>query len=162
MAKPAETKVDDSETVVDEVLPLALTFTNPYEEELIKTAKTIGTPGKGILAADESTGTIGKRLASIGVKNEEVNRRKYRQLLFTTPDLEKYISGVIMYDETLRQKSDKNIAFVDILKKKGIITGIKTDKVCAIYRHYIPIIYGIYCYIDNILYVFGFILCVYI
>ena len=67
--------------------------------------------GKGILAADESTGTIGKRLAPIGVENTEENRRIYRQLLFTTPELNKHISGVIMFEETLFQKGDEGADF---------------------------------------------------
>jgi len=73
-----------------------------FKDELIRTAKAIGTPGKGILAADESTGTIGKRFDEIGVSNTENNRRAYRELLFTTPGLSKHISGVIMFDETAR------------------------------------------------------------
>jgi len=67
----------------------------------------MSTPGKGILAADESTGTIGKRFAMINVENTEENRRKYRELLFTTPDLEKHISGVILFEEsTMHSTSD--------------------------------------------------------
>ena len=75
-----------------------------YAAELIATARYIASPGKGILAADESTGTIGKRFAPIGVENVEDNRRKYRQLLLTTPGLGAHISGCIMYEETLFQK----------------------------------------------------------
>lgn len=87
--------------------------------------------GKGLLAADESTGTIGKRFASIKLDNVEENRRVYRQLLFTTNPEQKlsdYISGVILYEETLFQKTDAGVPFVDILKKAGIIPGIKVDK----------------------------------
>lgn len=87
--------------------------------------------GKGLLAADESTGTIGKRFASIKVENVEENRRLYRQLLFTTSPEYKvadFISGVILYEETLYQKTDSGEPFVDILKKAGIIPGIKVDK----------------------------------
>lgn len=73
-----------------------------FKAELIQTAKDICAPGKGILAADESTGTIGKRFDTIGVENNLANRQAYRELLFTTPDLEKYISGVIMFDETCK------------------------------------------------------------
>jgi len=65
----------------------------------------MSTPGKGILAADESTGTIGKRFAMINVENTEENRRKYRELLFTTPDLEKHISGVILFEESTMHKT---------------------------------------------------------
>ena len=74
-------------------------------DELIATANYIGTPGKGILAADESTGTIGKRLSSINVENVESNRRALRELLFTTPGALECLSGVILFEETLYQKS---------------------------------------------------------
>jgi len=98
-------------------------------EELRRVAEAIVHPGKGILAADESTGTIGKRLSSIHLENNEDNRRKYRQLLFTSDDVvAKNISGVILYHETLYQKSDDGTPFVQILKRKGIIPGIKVDK----------------------------------
>ncbi len=76
-----------------------------YEQELIATANAIAAPGKGILAADESTGTIGKRFQSINLDNTEDNRRAYRQLLFPTPGLGQYISGCIMFEETLYQKT---------------------------------------------------------
>ncbi|CAD5211345.1 unnamed protein product [Bursaphelenchus xylophilus] len=102
-------------------------LTKEREEELKKIAAQILTPGKGILAADESTGSIGKRLASINLENTEENRRKYRQLLFTTPNLNKNISGVILYEETFHQKADNGERFVDILKKNGIVPGIKLD-----------------------------------
>lgn len=72
-----------------------------FKEELIENAKRISRPGFGILAADESTGTIGNRFSKINVENTEENRRAYRELLFTTEDLEKYISGIIMFEETL-------------------------------------------------------------
>lgn len=71
-----------------------------FRKELAETAQKIATAGKGILAADESTGTIGKKFTAIGVENNEENRRAYRELLFTTPGLEQYISGVILYSET--------------------------------------------------------------
>jgi len=101
---------------------------NKYAAELIETARAIASPGKGILAADESTGTIGQRFQSIKVENTEENRRKYRQLLFTAEGVEQYISGVILYEETLYQKADNGTPFVDVLKSKGIIPGIKVDK----------------------------------
>jgi len=100
----------------------------PFEAELIATARAIAAPGKGILAADESTGTIGQRFEKIGVENSEENRRKYRQLLFHTKDIEKFISGVILFEETLYQKNDDGAMFVDVMKSKGIIPGIKVDK----------------------------------
>ena len=74
-------------------------------DELIANAAYIGSPGKGILAADESTGTIGKRFASINVENVESNRRALRELLFTTPGALQYISGIILFEETLYQKT---------------------------------------------------------
>jgi len=72
-----------------------------FKTELIQTAREICAPGKGILAADESTGTIGQRFSSISVDNTEVNRKAYRELLFTAPQIEKSISGVIMFEETV-------------------------------------------------------------
>jgi fructose-bisphosphate aldolase class I len=99
-----------------------------YKDELIKNARLICTPGKGILAADESTGTIQKRFDSIKVENTEENRRSYRELLFTAPDVEKYLSGVIMYDETFYQKTKDGVLFRDLLTKRGILPGIKVDK----------------------------------
>lgn len=82
---------------------------------------------KGLLAADESTGTIGKRLASIGLDNTEEYRQSYRELLFTTPGFEQYISGVILYDETIRQSSSGGQSFVDMLTSRGVLPGIKVD-----------------------------------
>jgi len=99
-----------------------------FAEELIATARGIAAAGKGILAADESTGTIGARFKPINVENNEENRRRYRELLFTSSGIENYISGVIMYEETLFQKSKDGTPFADLLKKKGIITGIKVDQ----------------------------------
>lgn len=99
------------------------------QSELKRIANAITSPGKGILAADESTGTMGKRLANIGLENTEENRRKYRELLFTTDkELGNYISGVILFHETLYQKSDSGVPFVELIKGLGIIPGIKVDK----------------------------------
>ncbi|CDJ65822.1 fructose-1,6-bisphosphate aldolase, putative [Eimeria necatrix] len=97
-------------------------------KELAATAKAIAAPGKGILAADESTGTIQKRFDSIKVKNEESNRAAYRDLLFSTEGLGQYISGCILFEETLFQKNQAGVLMVDLLKKQGIIPGIKVDK----------------------------------
>lgn len=98
------------------------------QDELRKIANAIVSPGKGILAADESVGTMGKRLQDIGLENTEENRRKYRQLLFTTDkSLGDYISGVILFHETLYQKADDGTPFVELLKQRGIIPGIKVD-----------------------------------
>jgi len=99
-----------------------------YREELIQTANAIARPGHGILAADESTGTIGKRFEKIKVENNENNRRAYRQLLFTSEGWGNYCSGVILYEETLYQKAEDGTPFVEILKKNGVIPGIKVDK----------------------------------
>jgi fructose-bisphosphate aldolase class I len=90
-------------------------------------AKAMVAPGRGILAADESTGTIEKRLKSINVENSEDNRRAYRDMLFTAKGLSQYISGVILYDETLRQKGVSGTPFVELLQKNGILPGIKVD-----------------------------------
>ncbi|CAN1357084.1 Fructose-bisphosphate aldolase 6, cytosolic, partial [Linum perenne] len=97
-------------------------------DELAANATYIGTPGKGILAADESTGTIGKRFASINVENVEENRRALRELLFTAPGGMQYLSGVILYEETLYQKTKSGKLFVDVMKEGGVLPGIKVDK----------------------------------
>jgi fructose-bisphosphate aldolase, class I len=96
--------------------------------ELELTARALVAPGKGILAADESDGTIKKRFDSIGVDSTEENRRSYRDMLFTTPGAEEFISGVILFDETIRQKSADGTPFPELLSSKGIIPGIKVDK----------------------------------
>ena len=103
-------------------------YIGKYKDELIANAAYIGTPGKGILAADESTGTIGKRLASIKVENVETNRRALRELLFCTPGALQYLSGVILFEETLYQKTADGKPFVEVLKKGGVLPGIKVDK----------------------------------
>ena len=96
-------------------------------QELQKTAQTIVADGKGILAADESGGTIKKRFDSIGVESNEEARRAYRDLLFTTEGAEEYIGGVILFDETLRQSSADGTPFPKLLGSKGIVPGIKVD-----------------------------------
>ena len=97
-------------------------------EKLQDTAKALVAPGKGILAADESTGTIGKRFDSISVESTEENRRAYRDLLFTTDGDEDAISGVILFDETIRQSAGDGTPFPQLLAGRGIIPGIKVDK----------------------------------
>jgi fructose-bisphosphate aldolase, class I len=97
-------------------------------EQLNKTAEAIVAEGKGILAADESDGTIKKRFDSIGTESTEENRRAYRDLLFTTEGVEEYISGVILFDETIRQSSADGTPFPKLLESKGVIPGIKVDK----------------------------------
>jgi len=101
---------------------------NPFDAELIATARKIATRGKGILAADESTGTIGARFKDINVENNTENRRQYRQLLFTTKDLNQFISGVILYDETFWQKADSGATFPKVLLDNNIVVGIKLDE----------------------------------
>ena len=91
------------------------------------TARELVAPGKGILAADESDGTIKKRFDKIGLASTEDSRRAYRDLLFTTPDLSKHISGVILFDETIRQSALDGTPFPDLLAKRGMIPGIKVD-----------------------------------
>ncbi|MGZ4282466.1 MAG: class I fructose-bisphosphate aldolase [Gaiellaceae bacterium] len=95
--------------------------------ELHETAKALVAESKGILAADESTGTIKKRFDSIELESTEDNRRAYRELLFTTPGVEEYISGVILYDETIRQSASDGTPFPKLLADRGIIPGIKVD-----------------------------------
>ena len=96
--------------------------------ELHETARALVAEGKGILAADESDGTIKKRFDTIGVESTEESRRGYRNLLFTTPGAEEYISGVILFDETIRQKADDGTPFPELLASKGVIPGIKVDR----------------------------------
>lgn len=95
--------------------------------ELSFVAQQLVSPGKGILAADESTSSIKKKLENVGIVDSVENHRLYRQLFFTTPDMEKYISGVILYDETIRQMADDGTPFPKLLSDKGVIPGIKVD-----------------------------------
>ena len=97
------------------------------EKILNETALAMVAPGRGILAADESTGTIKKRFDKIGIENSEPNRRAYRDMLFNTPDFEKHTSGVILFEETLFQSSLDGQAFPKLLAAKGVIPGIKVD-----------------------------------
>ncbi len=97
-------------------------------EQLNKIARDLVAPEKGILAADESTSTIKRRLDAISVENTEENRRDYRELLFRTEESEKYISGVILYDETIRQNAADGTPLVKLLTDRGIMPGIKVDK----------------------------------
>lgn len=97
------------------------------ERDIVANAARMVAPGRGILAADESTGTITKRFDSIGVESTEPNRRAYRQLLFTTAAAAEHISGVILYDETLRQATDDGVPFAKLLRDQDILPGIKVD-----------------------------------
>ena len=96
-------------------------------DTLAATAKALVAPGKGILAADESSGTIKKRFDSIGTESTEDNRRDYREMLFTTKGAADFISGVILFDETIRQNATDGTPLVKILEDQGIIPGIKVD-----------------------------------
>ena len=98
------------------------------KQELEKVARAMVAKGKGILAADESMGTIKRRFDSINVESNDVNRRAYREMLFTTPGIDEAISGVILFDETVRTKASDGTPFPQLLAKKGIIPGIKVDK----------------------------------
>src|SRR5437879_4832557 len=94
-------------------------------ENLETVAKKLVAPGKGILAADESSGTIEKRLKSINVPSSEENRRMYREILFTTKGAGEFISGVILFDETIRQKTRDGRNFVEVLEKRWLAPGMK-------------------------------------
>ena len=97
------------------------------DQELNIIAKAMVAPGKGILAADESLGTIEKRFVKISVPSTEENRRAYREMLFTSPGIGKYISGVILFDETIKQKTRDGVLFIKVLQNAGVIPGIKVD-----------------------------------
>ncbi len=96
--------------------------------ELEYTARALVAKGKGLLAADESLPTIQKRFAAVNIESTEENRRAYREMLITTTGIEEFISGVIMFDETIRQRTGDGWPFIDVLNRKGIIPGIKVDK----------------------------------
>lgn len=95
--------------------------------KLYETVAALLAPGKGILAADESDSTAGKRLDIVRLENTPENRQDFREILFTAPEIEKYISGVIMYDSSIRNSTDSGIPFPDALIAKGIVPGIKVD-----------------------------------
>jgi fructose-bisphosphate aldolase class I len=98
-----------------------------YEDQLKATVKAMLATGKGLLAADESNATAAKRFEGVGVENSEENRRLYRQFLLAADGNEDFLSGVILFDETIRQKDDSGTPFPEALNKKGIIPGIKVD-----------------------------------
>jgi fructose-bisphosphate aldolase class I len=99
-----------------------------HENELFETIAKIVAPGKGILAADESTPTITKRFTAVGIESTPETRRAYRVLLFTAPEAAKYLSGVILFEETLGQKDDQGVPLAQVLERRGIVPGIKVDK----------------------------------
>lgn len=98
------------------------------KKTLFETAKAIVAPGKGILAADESNPTVGKRFAPLGLENNEENRRCFREMLFMCPQVEKYFGGIIMFEESLYQKTSDGVNFVKAVKDRGICVGIKVDR----------------------------------
>ena len=97
-------------------------------QAMVTTARALVAPGKGVLAADESTPTMAKRLAGVGLESTETLRRGYRRILFTTRGLAEHISGVILFDETARQVDDDGTPFPELLRRRGIIPGIKVDR----------------------------------
>lgn len=98
-----------------------------YQEELCQTAAKLCRRGRGLLAADESVGTIGKRLISLGLENNEENRRQFREILICAPGNEEAYSGIILFHETVYQKDSNGKRFLEILNSKGIIPGVKVD-----------------------------------
>nr|P07752.2 RecName: Full=Fructose-bisphosphate aldolase, glycosomal [Trypanosoma brucei brucei]CAA26867.1 unnamed protein product [Trypanosoma brucei]CAA36819.1 unnamed protein product [Trypanosoma brucei] len=108
-------------------LPAYNRLKTPYEAELIETAKKMTAPGKGLLAADESTGSCSKRFAGIGLSNTAEHRRQYRALMLECEGFEQYISGVILHDETVYQKAKTGETFPQYLRRRGVVPGIKTD-----------------------------------
>ncbi len=102
-------------------------MTNQYVSELTNTAKMMMSEGKGILAMDESNGTCNRRFEKLGIATTEENRRAYRELILTAPNLSDYISGAILYDETIRQSTKDGVSFIKVMQEAGMIPGIKVD-----------------------------------
>lgn len=98
-----------------------------HATKLYETVAALMAPGKGILAADESDATAGKRLAMVHLPNEPEHRQDFRELLFTAPGIEEYLSGVILYDSSIKNFTDDGVPFPDVLTAKGIVPGIKVD-----------------------------------
>jgi fructose-bisphosphate aldolase class I len=96
-------------------------------DTLEKIAATLVAEGKGILAADESIGTLARRFDAVGIQSTEESRRAYREMLFTTRGASEFISGAILYDETIRQKSSDGTPMAEVLSRQGIVPGIKVD-----------------------------------
>uniref|UniRef100_A0A1I7VUG4 Fructose-bisphosphate aldolase n=1 Tax=Loa loa TaxID=7209 RepID=A0A1I7VUG4_LOALO len=118
-----ERTVEEEEAIVE-----ITTFSKDQKDELYTIARKLVESGKGILAADESIGTMGKRFATIGMENNARNRKNYRYLLFTTSNISQYISGIILHEETFSQRDDAGKSFVDIIREAGMLPGIKLDK----------------------------------
>jgi fructose-bisphosphate aldolase class I len=104
---------------------MTTTIVEPDTLELV--AAALVAPGKGVLAADESSGTMDKRLEAVGVEPGIENRRRFREMLLTAPGIEHFVSGVILYDETIRQSTDDGTPFAEVLRERGIMPGIKVD-----------------------------------
>lgn len=102
--------------------------TDAMTDAMVETARAIVAPGKGVLAADESAPTMAKRLAAVGLESSESLRRAYRETLFTAEGLSEHISGVILFDETVHQTDDAGTALPEVLRRQGIIPGIKVDR----------------------------------
>merc|ERR1719451_100503 len=99
-----------------------------FKDELVQTATYIASPGKGILASDESTGTCALRLKSIGMEGTIDEQRGYRQMLYTTEGLSEHVAGAIMFEKTLYESTDDGVPFVKVLADQGILSGIKVDR----------------------------------
>jgi len=124
--------------VLEKQLAQNNTITSKYHEEMLRTVKAMTAKGKGLLAADESVGSVAKRFAGIKLENNEENRRKYRALMIGAQGLEQYISGVIFHEETLYQKMDDGSTFPAYCARLGIVPGIKTDRGLAPLQHGAP------------------------
>ncbi|MGH7225644.1 MAG: class I fructose-bisphosphate aldolase, partial [Gemmataceae bacterium] len=96
-------------------------------DQMEAVAQAMVAPGKGIIAIDESSGTIKKRFDAVGIPDSEEHRRAYREMLLTSPGLAEHISGAILYDETIRQSTKAGVPFTKVMKDAGIIPGIKVD-----------------------------------
>ncbi|EPY26100.1 fructose-bisphosphate aldolase, class I [Strigomonas culicis] len=119
--------MSDRVQVLQTQLPAYNRIKTPFEAELRATVKKMTAPGKGLLAADESIGSCTKRFEPIGLSNTEEHRRQYRALMLEAEGFEKYISGVILHDETVYQKASNGQTFPEYLVAKGVVAGIKTD-----------------------------------
>lgn len=106
------------------------------QTKLYETVATLMSPGKGIIAADESDGTAGKRLQMVHLPNEPEHRRAFRQVLLTAPEIEEFVSGVILYDSTIKNTTTEGMPFPDVLLAKGIIPGIKVDRGTTDLHHF--------------------------
>ena len=112
-----------------------VTIGNDITKDLQATIKAIAVPGKGILAADESSGTCQKRFDGVKIPCTEETRRQYREMLFATPNIGQFVAGIILYEETLYQKASDGTSFPEFLKKQGIVPGIKVDKGLVLYHN---------------------------